>query len=437
MKKSLPLSTLLLISLLAVSDSPISNGQDDLRQRLDDRNGMGEDFWIYNDLREAREVAIRENKPMFVTFRCVPCKACNAFDAEVARGSEKIRKLAKQKFVAVRQVEMKNVDLSLFEFDHDLNWAAMFINPDGTVYARYGTQSAEGPDAYNSIDGLLKTMERVLEIHHAYPGNKEQLAGKRRSQKPRYALELPGLKNAEKLAKVTTRSNCIHCHTIHDSAHFDAQASGRFDQDMLWKYPLPDNVGLLMDRVEGNQIQSVIQGSAAEKSGLKSGDRIGSINGQIITSIADIQWVLHHLENGDQTIAVKTATGARHRVSVRKGWKKYDISWRGSMWSVSPMLRVWAPTLASDRLKALHIEDPQTAFLVKWINRGSKGGRSAFDSGLRQQDIIVELEGKPIEKLTPQQFNAYIKLNYKVGDKLPLTVLRKGKKQKIEIRLVE
>jgi S1-C subfamily serine protease len=206
---------------------------------------------------------------------------------------------------------------------------------------------------------------------------------------------------------------------------------------MLWKYPLPDNVGLLMDRVEGNQIQSVIQGSAAEKSGLQSGDRIGSINGQIITSIADIQWVLHHLENGDQTIAVKTTTGARHRVSVRKGWKKYDISWRGSMWSVSPMLRVWAPTLASDRLKALNIEDPQTAFLVKWINRGSKGGRSAFDSGLRQQDIIVELEGKPIEKLTPQQFNAYIKLNYKVGEKLPLTVLRKGKKKKIEIRLVE
>ena len=40
-------------------------------------------------------------------------------------------------------------------------------------------------------------------------------------------------------------------------------------------------------------------------------------------------------------------------------------------------------------------------------------------------------------RLLAMEFNAYIKLNYKVGEKLPLTVLRKGKKKKIEIRLVE
>src|SRR6185436_11536366 len=102
-----------------------------------------------------------------------------AFDADVANGNERVRELAQAKFVSVRQVEMKGVDLSQFQFDHDLNWAAMFINADGTVYARYGTQSAEGSDAYNSIDGLINTMNRVLELHAAYPVNKDELVEKR------------------------------------------------------------------------------------------------------------------------------------------------------------------------------------------------------------------------------------------------------------------
>jgi len=64
------------------------------------------------------------------------------------------------------------VDLSLFQFDYDLNWAAMFINADGVVYGRYGTQSADGPDAFNSIGSLEKAMRRVLALHAGYPKNK-------------------------------------------------------------------------------------------------------------------------------------------------------------------------------------------------------------------------------------------------------------------------
>lgn len=411
--------------------------QDDLRKRIQDENGTGTDLWIYNDIEQARKIALEQNKPMFVTFRCVPCKACKAFDAEVAKGSGKIRDMARKNFVSVRQVEMKNVDLSLFEFDHDLNWAAMFIHPDGTVYARYGTQSAEGPDAYNSIEGLLTTMKRVLELHKQYPKNRELLVGKRRSTTPRFALDLPGLKNAEKLAQVTTRSNCVHCHTIHDAAHFEAQAKGTFQRDMLWKYPLPDNLGLHIDRVAGNRIKSIDSPSPAAKSGLKPGESIQTMNGQVITSIADIQWVLHNLPNKKTSINVVTDNGAQRTITTNPGWKEYDISWRGSMWSISPMLRVWAPNVEEKRLRELKIEPPNTAFQVRWINRGSKGGRSAFDSGLRQGDVIVELEGKPIKEMNSQQFNAYIKLNYEVGQKLPITVLRNGKRIPIKILLAE
>ena len=87
---------------------------------------------------------------------------------------------------------MKWVDLSQFQFDYDLNWAAMFVNADGTVYERYGTQSAAGADAYNSISSLEKTMRRVLAPHEDYPNNKNGLAGKLGKLKLyKTALEMP------------------------------------------------------------------------------------------------------------------------------------------------------------------------------------------------------------------------------------------------------
>ena len=47
-------------------------------------------------------------------------------------------------------------------------------------------------------------------------------------------------------------------------------------------------------------------------------------------------------------------------------------------------------------------------------------------AGLRQGDHIVAIEGKPV-RMTPKQFNLHVKLNYKPGDKLPVTLLRNGK----------
>jgi C-terminal processing protease CtpA/Prc len=65
---------------------------------------------------------------------------------------------------------------------------------------------------------------------------------------------------------------------------------------------------------------------------------------------------------------------------------------------------------------------------VKWINTGSKEGKAAHRAGLRQGDFIIAIDGKPLGKMTPQQFTAHVKLNYKSGQKLPLTLIRNGKR---------
>lgn len=414
-----------------------SVADDGLRERLKDSNGARTDLWVYNDIGQAMVEAKKLNKPIFVTFRCVPCKDCAAFDADVANGNDRVQALAKEKFVSVRQVEMKGVDLSLFQFDHDLNWAGMFINTDGVVYARYGTQSAEGSDAYNSIEGLLNTMNRVLQLHAAYPKNAAELKGKRGEPKPfSSALELPGLSNPAKYAQETTRSNCIHCHNIHDAEHKHALDTGKFAIDMMYKFPLPDSLGLKIDRKSGVLIEKVLPDSAASVAGLLANEEVIRMNGQRITSIADMQWVLHNFPLGDAQVEIETSRTGKHTVAMKAGWKKYDFSWRGSMWNAPPRFQVWTPVLSNEAREKLNLPATDTPLEVRWINKQGKGGQQAYEDGLREKDIIIAIAGQPA-RLNTKEFNMHIKLNYKVGDQLPLTILRNGERHELKIKLVE
>jgi hypothetical protein len=326
---------------------------------------------------------------------------------------------------------MKGVDLSQFQFDYDLNWAAMFINADGTVYARYGTQSAKGADAYNSIESLEKTMRRVLALHKNYPANKATLAGKLGKPKPyKTALQMPGMKHRSKLADSTARNNCVHCHNIHDAEHEQLHDAGRLTHDALWRYPLPDNLGLQLDPGDGRIVTAVKANSPADKVGLRPGDVLTHADGQALTSIADLQWVLHNLPNTQASVTLKATRGERaieKKLAMRAGWKKTDISWRGSLWSIKPVLATWCAPMKEKQVKLLRLAKGVKPLEVRWINTGRPEGRNAKRAGLRQGDIIIGMEGKPL-RMRSEHFNMHVKLNYKVGDKLPLTLLRKGKR---------
>ena len=56
--------------------------------------------------------------------------------------------------------------------------------------------------------------------------------------------------------------------------------------------------------------------------------------------------------------------------------------------------------------------------------------------GLREKDIVVALDGQPI-RMDSRQFNAHLKLHYRVGDKLPLTVIRDGQRINLSLQLAE
>ena len=401
-----------------------------LLERLKDENARGQSQWIYNDLKKAMAEAKRTGKPIFVTFRCVPCEACESFDAEVAKNNQRIKNLAEKQFISLRQVEMKGVDLSQFQFDYDLSWAAMFINADGTVYGRYGTQSAEGPDAFNSTGSLEKAMRRVLKLHAGYPKNKTALTAKRGAPKPyRTAIEMPGLENKNKYRQTTERNNCIHCHNIHDAENNQLHLEKKMTHEKLWRYPFPDNLGLSIDPKDGQRIAKATPNSAAARAGLRPGQFITHVNIQPIISIADFQWVLHNLSNDAELIRINISGSSRqHLVRTAPGWKKTDISWRGSLWNLHPRLRVWMPEVEGNELKRLRLPAGHHALKVKWINQGSAEGKAAARAGLRLNDYIIAIDGKPLPKMSPREFTAHVKLNYKSGQKLPLTLMRNNKR---------
>src|SRR5438309_4686001 len=105
----------------------------------EDRAAMEKDArWIYNDYQKGFAEARRTGKPLLVVLRCVPCLACVGIDVAVLLQETDLAPLL-DRFVCVRIINANALDLSLFQFDYDLSFSALFLNGDGAVYARYGS----------------------------------------------------------------------------------------------------------------------------------------------------------------------------------------------------------------------------------------------------------------------------------------------------------
>lgn len=426
----LPCRPFLPLLILVLSCTTAMTAETELQQQLKDTNLAP--HWLYCDLPEAMAQAKETGKPILVVLRCVPCPPGKSLDMAVMQPNAELEKLEKQ-FVCVRIVHTKGLDLSLFQYDYDMSWAAMFLEADGTILGRYGTRVASGPksDSHISLAGFRQAAERALALHENYPSNKAQLAEKR-GKKPDYEVpeQIPGLD--ERAQGTLKKENCIHCHMVREYALRAKWEAGKITADDLKVYPMPERIGLTMDIDDGLRVKSVAEGSAAEEVGLEIGDELLSASGQPLISLADIQWVLHNSAD-EATIPVTLKRDGEvltKKIEVGGNWKQSDIAWRASSWYGLRQGLKTEPLSAADK-KSRGIGDDSLALAVKGMF-GKSAGLGRY--GLKQNDVIVALDGKT-EAMSESDFLIWLRLNHGPQDSVKFTVLRGESRRELTIRM--
>lgn len=428
------------IFLIATDPAAAQKNREE-KVRDDRQKVMAEGFWIYNDLAAGFAQAKKNGKPLLVALRCIPCEACVKLDDELVDRDPRVRPLL-EKFVCVRLVSTNGLDLSLFQYDYDQSFAVFLLNADGTIYGRFGTRSHRTIwEDDVSVAGLAAALQGALDLHAEYPKNKAVLAAKR-GPKPEFSSpeQYPMLrgKYGPKLdysGKVV--ASCIHCHQIGDAQRQLVRDRRQpFPDKLLFPYPHPKAIGLILDPTKKASVRRVEDGSPAARSGVRAGDEIVSLKGQPLLSIADVQWVLHNA--GDETSLTARVRRDGETLSVRltlpKGWRRRDaISWRSSSWALRRMAAggLLLEEVSPDERKKADLAETGMALRVRHV--GQFGPHAAAkQAGFRPGDIVVSFDGKT-DLLRETDLLAYALNAHPPGERVPV-VVRRGR-ERIELSL--
>jgi len=431
------------IFLIAVSSvSAQQKKTRDQKVHEDRQKVTSEGFWIYNDLPRAFEVAKQTGKPMLVVLRCIPCEECVKLDDELVDRDPVLRPLL-EKFVCVRIVSTNGLDLSLFQFDTDQSFAVFMLNADRTIYGRFGTRSHRTDWIGDvSLKGLADALKGALELHKDYPSNSAALSSKT-GPAPLFGHpeEFPALKD-----KFTSSLNyegdvaksCIHCHQIGDAARDYYLAKGEvLPATVLNPYPHPKSLGLILNPDHRATVKSVQPDSIAADSGFKPGDRIVSLQGQPLLSMADLQWVLHSTapEGGDlKAIVNRNGTDAEVTMSLPSKWRELDdMSWRVSAWGLRRMVTggmLLVPVKNEERGKD-GIPSQGMALRVEHLGLHAPHD-AAKKAGVQKDDIVVAYDGR-YDLLTDSDVLRHGVTQHKFGDEIQLEVIRGGARRSLKL----
>lgn len=408
----------------------------DTKVRNDKANVEKDSRWIYNDLPRAYDAARNSNKPLLIVFRCIPCEACSQFDELVVKRDPKIQKLMEE-FICARIVQTNGLDLSLFQFDYDQSFHVFFMNAEQAIYGRYGTRSANKDEFKDmSMEGFAEAMQAALELHRGYPGNEAQLAGKK-GKKAEFPVpeKYPSLKQyGAKIDYVgATAKSCIHCHQIRDAQREFARSQEKLlSEELLYPYPLPDTIGLRLDSQRRATVQDVLESSPAQVAGLLPGDNLVELNGQPLTSIADIQWILHQTPSLDVSLPLTFQRGDEKRtviLELKKGWRAADISWRPTTWELREfgLGGLKLKSLTSQERKAAGLPADAAGLQVEHLGWYGEHAR-AKNAGMDKGDVILTVDGKS-SFATESELIAYVMLGKKRGEEIVVRA-RRGKEDR-------
>jgi serine protease Do len=398
-------------------------------------------FWIYNDLAQGFAEAKQSGKPLVVVLRCIPCEDCVKLDDDLVDQNERLQKLLEQ-FVRVRVVSANGLDLSLFQFDTDQSFAVFLLNADGTIYGRFGTRSDHSHWADDvSIEGLAKALEGALALHKDFARHKAALAAKK-GPPPEFAVPenfplLKGKYGSQLDYQGNVVRSCIHCHQVGDAQrqHYIDQ-SGKLPETVMFPYPHPKAIGLVLDPKERATVLRVEPGTPAEQAGFKAGDAIEQLAGQPLLSFADVQWVLHQVPPSGGTVEGVVVRGGKQMpltIALAKGWRqKDDIAWRASSWELRRIALggLFAKDLSAELRSELKAPATGMALKVQHVGQYAPHDR-AKQAGFRANDILVSYDGRT--DLVRETDLLNYALHREGSDEVKVEVLRDGKKLTLKL----
>ncbi|MGV3757604.1 MAG: thioredoxin family protein [Verrucomicrobiota bacterium] len=381
------------------------------------------------DLYAAMAEAKKENRPLFVTFRCLPCKQCSAFDKEVLEGGTDLDPLLLQ-FVTVRLTDAKMIDFRIFPMegyqDLDLSWWGWILSPEGRVLSVYGGRDNVSDATRISKPSLIRTLQSTL-AWHADPRREKwnlDLPAPDMTKPKADPTNLPGYATWQKLrpAKESLNSNCIHCHQVADILRTPAIAAKTFDKvkdTQVW--PLPENVGLVIERDHGLLVKQVTPNSAAAKAGLQKGDILGAANKHMLFSQADFRGVLHRGPKGAgefELVWLRNGKAMTGTVEVNDGWRRTALDWRMSISqgviSIGPS---FFPLKVPDNKRTQLGIHPKTMAIQPYM--GTNTDRVAYKAGLRSNHVVTSVNGMSPD-LDGRAFLVWFRMKFNPGDQITM-----------------
>ena len=198
-------------------------------------------------------------------------------------------------------------------------------------------------------------------------------------------------------------------------------------------------LGVVTELVEkGAQINSVTEGSAAEKSGLKKDDIITKIDDVVIKGDGDVTRAIRNHKPGDKVKVTFLRDGKEQTVTAElskwKGLNKFSLR--------IPSFDMQVPTPAvpnppsayyfrsSDRPRlGISIQDTEDGKGVKVTDVDEE--TPAAKAGLQENDIITKVDNDSINSTDDLK---HITQRARQGSSFTFTVLRAGKEQKLEVK---
>ncbi len=324
---------------------------------------------------------------------------------------------------------MNQVDIARFEFDYDTTWAAFFTDSKLRIYSRYGGRDEHEPESRLSKSSLLQTMRESLEAHKSARIKTSEvlpataaLVWHPEPKSSTTPLDIPLLKKGH--------NGCVHCHQIREYSLLQAYHDKRFQRELLFTFPLPESLGIEIDRAHGHRVAKVRDGSPASDAKLSAGDIVIRCADVPTRSDLDLRWALHRLPPASERVTIlverqlanpggSTARSTEVTLSLPSGWRQSELSWRKSSRSVPSDWGFRGAALAKFERREAGL--PETGLAIRILSIKPRGFAQAL--GLQKGDIITGLAGETSERSLDRLRSDMLR-RFAPGDDVRLTVRR-------------